>query len=79
MREIGKSCKTIDMFPNKVHFPIRRGSPDYKTKVGAFFSLILIVSVFAFGVVKVVKLLTRENPELSTTLMEDFYDEDFVY
>ena len=72
MRGLGRRFKSIDNFPGKVHFPINGGSSDFKTKVGAFFSLILIVSVLAFGIGKVVKLLTRSDPELTTTLMEDF-------
>ena len=79
MRSVGKQIKKLDQFPEVVQFTIGDGSPEYKTLVGGFFSLLMIISVLAFGTARIVSLLQRSDPATQVTTFEDFYDNNYIF
>ena len=75
----GKVFKSLDHFPSTVQFPISGGDPVYKTKVGAFFSLVMMCAIISFGVSRIIKLIKREDADVKVTQMVDYVQDDFVY
>ena len=76
-RRFGDSFKKLDQFPENVQFHIRDGQTDFKTKVGAFFSIVMTLSVFAFGLKRWVEMMQFVDASIKVTSMKDFYDNSF--
>ena len=62
--KLGKSFKSIDQFPETVKFSIHGEPPEFKTKVGAFFSLLMIIGVLTFGGFRMKKMIQRDDAEV---------------
>ena len=46
------------------------GKTQFKTKVGALFSMLMVVSVLVYALIKFVSLVKREDANIKTDLLE---------
>jgi hypothetical protein len=56
-----------------------KGQTHFKTKTGAFCSLIMFAVVFAFGIKRWIEMMHYENADLKITTLENFYNAEFQY
>ena len=75
IKRLGQSFRRLDQFPETVQFTIDGQETMFKTKVGAFCSLVMIVLVLAFGLARWVQMVHHEHAQITITTMEDFYTE----
>ncbi len=52
-----------------------RGETQFKTKVGALFSVLMVISVCAYAMYKLVSLVQREDVSVKIDLLEGFYED----
>ena len=78
MSSFGERFRSLDKFPTSVNLT-RRGEDEYKTNIGAVFSFIMILSVFAFAVSRMVKMVDMQDPNLTITELVDFYDDEYIF
>ena len=57
VRRFGKTFKKLDVFPDSAKFTIKDGETGYQTKMGAFFSLMMMTSVMVFGISRLIQLV----------------------
>ena len=57
----------------------RGGEDEFKTNIGAFFSLLMILSVFAFSAFRLVTLVHKQDADLTITDLADFFDDDYIF
>ena len=55
------------------------GKNQFKTKMGAFFSLLMILSVLAYALSKIVSMVLREDANVKVDTLEGFYDASYKY
>jgi len=72
--KLESALKSLDHFPETVQFNIAKQDPNFKTKVGAFFSLVMYVAVIGFSIQRFVSLITRADADTQITELNDFYD-----
>lgn len=56
-RQQCKSFASLDYFPEVVQFSFNNGETEFKTKMGAFFSLVMFILVLAFGIKRWVEMV----------------------
>jgi len=79
LRHCGKSFKSFDQFTEPIQLTHEGGKPAFQTRVGAFFSLVMIVSVLAFGVKRMIEMFQYVNADIKVTTLEDFHSADYIY
>ena len=62
-----------------MQFNINGGNAEFKTKMGALFSLVMMVMLVAFGASRFVEMTQRDNTQLQITKLEDHFDIEYTY
>ena len=68
--------KNFDLFGEPVPSFNVKGEDTVKTKVGAFVSMMIFVTVVYYGLLKSIQLEARGNPSIATYPIETVFDKD---
>ncbi len=55
------------------------GKTQFKTKVGALFSMLMVVSVLVYALNKFVSLVKREEANVKIDYLENYYESTYEY
>lgn len=73
-RGIDHLFEELDIFSQKVEFSFGHGKKKFKTKIGAFFAILTVLSALAFGAKRWIEMVNFVDAQIKTTTYENFYD-----
>lgn len=74
---VWKNFSQIDLFGQELGFNLD-GEERIKSVPGIIISILLLLVLFAYGISKFRGLLTYNNPNITTTVLQQYYDSTYV-
>ena len=68
-----------DLFKRRFDFQLPNGYESLATKSGCFFTLILLIVLFAYGLLQAVTVATWANSIITNNVIDSFYQDDYVF
>ena len=78
-RRIGNKFRELYTFSEGIQLSFAGGKTQFKTKVEAFFTVLMVVSVLAYALTKAVSLVKRDQVTITMDRLEGYYDPKTEY
>ena len=73
------SFRSLDQFSQNVNFSFDGGKVDFKTLLGATFTVFMMVGVFAYGLQKTTVMLKFLKYDVNTNIQNAYYPKNYTF
>lgn len=76
---LGEAVRAFDLFPDKVKLIVENESSKYKTRTGGYLTLIMVLLIFVFGLVRFITMCNGDRTTLTDFVEHDAFGQDYTF
>jgi hypothetical protein len=74
-RKVAEKFRDLDLYSQHVKLTFDGGKTQFKTKVGALFTVLMVISSSVYALFKFVSLIQRQDVTVKVDLVDGFFDD----